>query len=276
MKQKKSWMPVIILLIFGCLFTAGGIYYLYFYNYDAVERQNTEEDLADAYLDDLIAWADSGNTDRKQWLEKMYQEPAGSDKKENLEKETLEDGVEKVSREPEETWTDDNWYVCDGVMYTPDYAKGYVQCVLEVPAAKIRRGVYTGTWDEIYYDLDIWMVTAARPDYVLGKTHFCIYGHNHTKQDLSFNRLKDVQVGDTFTLTSETGRYEYQVTDIFAVSRESASADYVDNFGRSGDNCYLITCGRGENRYLDLIVEGTLTRHLTLKEYAEERTAGKK
>ena len=47
MKQKKSWMPVIILLIFGCLFTAGGIYYLYFYNYDAVERQNTEEDLAD-------------------------------------------------------------------------------------------------------------------------------------------------------------------------------------------------------------------------------------
>ena len=95
-------------------------------------------------------------------------------------------------------YEDANYYMRDGIVYTPDYAKGTIQCVLEVPTAGIRRGVYTGTWEEINYDLDIWMVTAARPDYTLGETHMCIYGHNHTAQDLSFNRLKDVEVGDAF------------------------------------------------------------------------------
>ena len=134
----------------------------------------------------------------------------------------------------------------DGIVYTPDYAKGTIQCVLEVPTAGIRRGVYTGTWEEINYDLDIWMVTAARPDYTLGETHMCIYGHNHTAQDLSFNRLKDVEVGDAFYLTAESGRYTYRVTNVFAVSRDEATRNYVDNFSIGSDKCYIITCGRDD------------------------------
>ena len=169
-------------------------------------------------------------------------------------------------------YTDDAYYSRDGIVYTPDYAQGVIDCVLEVPSVKIRRGVYTGTWEQIDYDLNIWMVTAARPDYVLGQTHYCIYGHNHTVQNLSFNRLQKVQVGEKFYLTSDTGRYVYNITNVFAVSREDATSDYVNNFNLGSDKCYLITCGRDDGvrnfRYLDLIVEGTLEKHMTLEEYA--------
>ena len=172
-------------------------------------------------------------------------------------------------------YEDANYYMRDGIVYTPDYAKGTIQCVLEVPTAGIRRGVYTGTWEEINYDLDIWMVTAARPDYTLGETHMCIYGHNHTAQDLSFNRLKDVEVGDAFYLTAESGRYTYRVTNVFAVSRDEATRNYVDNFSIGSDKCYIITCGRDDGvknyRYLDLIVEGTLEEQMPLLEYAKIR-----
>ena len=258
-KKKHSLKPVFILLIFASLFIGGGIYYLYFYNLDAVRRQETEAEIADEYLEDLIEWAESGDgEDWYAWLTEKGRIKASQ-----------QDAVSgSLPAEAEESWSDDNWYTRDGIVYTPEYARGYVQCVLEVPAAKIRRGVYSGTWEDILYDLDIWMVTASRPDYELGETHFCIYGHNHTKQDLSFNRLKDVKAGDTFSLTSEKGRYEYEVTNIFAVTRETAAASYADNFSLPKEKCYIITCGRGENRYVDLIVEGTLSRYMTVKEYA--------
>ena len=148
-----------------------GIYFLFFSNREAFQRQEIEQSLADSYLEDLYGEKDSST---------------------ELEKN-------------EEEWEDNVWYVRDGIRYTPDYAKGFLECVLEIPSVKIRRGVYSGTWEEIQHNLDIWMVTAARPDYELGKTHYCIYGHNHTVQNLSFNRLKDVKKGELFKLTCEKG-----------------------------------------------------------------------
>ncbi len=170
-----------------------------------------------------------------------------------------------------EDYEDPNYYSRDGVVYTPDYAKGYLDCVLEVPTAGIKRGVYAGTWQDIWDNLDIWMVTAARPDYVLGETRYCIYGHNHTVQDLSFNKLQKVNVGEYFYLTGDSGRYVYKITNVFAVSRDDALVQYVDNASIGSDKCYLITCGRNDGvrnfRYLDLMVEGTLEEHLTLAQY---------
>ena len=108
------------------------------------------------------------------------------------------------------------------------------------------------------HDLDIWMVTAARPDYVAGVTHFAVYGHNHTIQDLSFNRLKDVCVGDVFTYTCGSDVYVYDVTSFFSDWRENVTAKYVDDFSLSPSLFYIISCGRGEHRYKDIVVEGTL------------------
>ena len=97
----------------------------------------------------------------------------------------------------------------------------------------------------------------------------------YTAQDLSFNRLKDVEVGDAFYLTAESGRYTYRVTNVFAVSRDEATRNYVDNFSIGSDKCYIITCGRDDGvknyRYLDLIVEGTLEEQMPLLEYAKIR-----
>ncbi len=176
---------------------------------------------------------------------------------------------EEMERFEYTDFEDLNYYQRNGVTYTPDFARGYLQCVLEVPSEKvqIKRGVYGGTWSDITYNLDIWMVTASRPDYVLGETHFCIYGHNHTIQDLSFNRLKYTVPGDIFTLTNEDGVYVYQVDAVFALSREETTRTLVDNFSLSSDKCYIITCGRDENRYKDLIVEGTLQKRYSLKEW---------
>ena len=201
-----------------------GIYFLFFSNREAFQRQEIEQSLADSYLEDLYGEKDSST---------------------ELEKN-------------EEEWEDNVWYVRDGIRYTPDYAKGFLECVLEIPSVKIRRGVYSGTWEEIQHNLDIWMVTAARPDYELGKTHYCIYGHNHTVQNLSFNRLKDVKKGELFKLTCEKGIFIYEVSEIFAWWREEVSEKLVDNFNLSANECYIITCGRGENRYKDLVVKGIL------------------
>jgi LPXTG-site transpeptidase (sortase) family protein len=291
-RQKKKKMSAgmkflfCLLLVVAVGLIASGVYLMFFKNRDAYERQNEERDLADTYIDDLIlkltdpeAYEKKVQEEAKQKAERMAKKKL-QEKNQNDEESESGDGNGEEASSPtydfsDLDYEDENYYMRDGVVYTPDYAKGTIQCVLEVPTAGIRRGVYTGTWDEINYDLDIWMVTAARPDYTLGETHFCIYGHNHTAQDLSFNRLKDVEVGDAFYLTAESGRYTYRVTNVFAVSREEATSNYVDNFTIGSDKCYIITCGRDDGvknyRYLDLIVEGTLEEQMPLLEYAKIR-----
>lgn len=217
LKRFMQWLWSVSLILIG-------IYFLFFSNREAFQRQEIEQSLADSYLEELY-----GEKDSSAELEKN-----------------------------EEEWEDNVWYVRDGIHYTPDYAKGFLECVLEIPSVKIRRGVYSGTWEEIQHNLDIWMVTAARPDYELGKTHYCIYGHNHTVQNLSFNRLKDVKKGELFKLTCEKGIFTYKVSEIFAWWREEVTEKLVDNFNLSANECYIITCGRGENRYKDLVVKGIL------------------
>lgn len=288
MEKRKKTSPfavflMILLVLLAAAMIGAGIYLIFFKNKDAFERQAEEKDLADQYVEDLILMAEDPEAyealmeERRQ---KRKQREAAIRDKENA----TGDEEEEETVEEEETddfdwlsyseYADENYYSRDGVVYTPDYAKGYIDCRLEVPTAGISRGVYAGTWEEINFNLDIWMVTTSRPDYELGTTHYCIYGHNHTVQDLSFNNLQKVQVGEYFYLTGTSGRYTYEITNVFAVSREDATKNYVDNFTLGSDKCYIITCGRDDGvrnfRYLDLIVEGTLTEHLTIAEYAKQ------
>lgn len=198
---------------------------------EAAVRQEKEEEIADYYLS---IWGEE--------LEKII----GEENNKSYNGSSLH----PVQQSTENNWEDTVWYN----NISPDYAWGTIDCVLEVPSVKIRRGVYRGALE---HDLNLWMVVAARDDYVLGENHYCIYGHNHTTQNLSFNRLKDVKLGEIFTLTHKAGVYKYEVTDILILTREEVRDNYVDNFSLSSDKCYIITCGRGESRYKDLVIEGT-------------------
>lgn len=269
-----------------CLFGAAacgvcGTYMFFRPEPEATRRQETEESLADRYILQLL---EQQTEEAETTIAKTEEKTADTSTSEmevpesteaalteisETESETTRFGTEIVTVEVPLTWADDNWYMRDGITYTPDYARGTIMGVLEVPLAKIRRGFYTGTWSDIAYNLDIWMITAARPDYVLGKTHICIYGHNHTVQDLSFNRLKYVRQGEVFTITDENGVYVYDVTDFFADWRECVSTNLVNNFNISPDKCYIITCGRDEYRYKDIVVEGTLREVVPLDKYAD-------
>ena len=150
-------------------------------------------------------------------------------------------GVPSVSTEV----IDDRYYSRDGVTYTPDFAKGTLDSVLEIPCISLKRGVYTGSRSEIEYDLSIWLTTVSSPEIKLGETHYAIYGHNHLVQDLSFNRLKDVRIGDRFTLTKEDRIYAYRVTDILADWRNSGRKKYATNMNQDPSLCFIFTCGRG-------------------------------
>ncbi len=160
---------------------------------------------------------------------------------------------------------DEQYYSRGGIIYTPDFARGTLDCVLEIPSISLKRGVYTGTREEIEYDLSIWLTTAASSSLELGKTHYAIYGHNHPVQDLSFNRLKDIQKGEYFTLTKEDQVYCYRVTDIFADWRNSGRRKYATNLDQDPSLCFIFTCGRDHwllngqsTRYKDYIIQGTI------------------
>ena len=299
-KQNTNKLRAVALAIAALVCGVAAVYLLFFYNKDAYERQDIEESIADDFIADLIksAIVEKGkegeedhdtNTIRIDLnIEERPEKEAGTQninqwRDERSEYATYKRDILASDYEDDEymvkqakTYEDPNYYQRNGVTYTPDYAVGYLFCVLEYPKVGIRRGVYSGDWADIYYDLDLWMATSARPDYELGKTHMAIYGHNHTAQDLSFNNLRVASVGDEFTLYSVDGVYRYEVTRIFADWRSSVSKNYVDNMTISPDVCYIITCGRDNflvdgqsSRYKDFVVEGHLKEVLSLTEYAE-------
>ena len=216
---------------------------------EGMDRQEIEESIAITYIQDLK----NGNPEATVEYEDV----------------TTESVVTESYATPrtEREFDDVNYPYFNGRHYTPDYATGEIMGVLEVPSIQLRRGIYTGTWEDIVHDLDAWMTVQARPDYVLGETHFAIYGHNSVTQDLSFNRLRYVQIGEYFTITSGDKVYYYEATDFFADWRECVTAYYVDNFNLPSDKCYLITCGRDEYRWRDIVLVGTLQKVYDLDEW---------
>ena len=283
-KKRNRRVKTIIFLLLALICFCFGVYLFFFYNYDAYQRQATEESLADLFIQDLIEQgleeAEGENeTEEEYSYTPDYSVITPSTATETETATVDEDGIIHMGSSFD--YSDDVYLERDGVTYTPDYAEGDLLFVLEFPSCGIRRGVYGGTWDEIYHDLDIWMVTIANPDMVLGETHISIYGHNHTSQNLSFNNLKAAQIGDKFYLYARSGIYVYEVTNIFSDWRSSTTTKYVNDFSISSDVCYIITCGRdnflinGESsRYKDYIVEGHLVERKSLTEYALEVIRG--
>lgn len=234
-------------------------------------RQAKEESLASNFVDSML-----------EALEEYEPETEENTGKVQADKPVLyRDKLGKTYTEEEilEKWFDtseDKNYLMgkDGTVYTPEYASGRMLCVLSVPTAGIRRGVYTGTVEDIAHDLEIWMVTVANTDMVPGKTPMTIFGHNHPSQDLSFNNLDDVKLGDKFYIYSTTGIFEYETTDIFIMGREEVTQKLGADLTRPIEKCCIVTCGRDwmpvngvSSRYQDYVVEGTLTKRMSLAEY---------
>ena len=114
-------------------------------------RQYREEQIAELYLQDIQEKSRNENVG-------VHTEPEKTD--EDVKKEESIALADQVDL----NYTDDNYEVIGGGKYTPDYAAGHLDCVLEIPKIKMRRGVYTGTAYEIQHDLNIWMTTTAHSD----------------------------------------------------------------------------------------------------------------
>ena len=247
----KKKIPILIILLLALGASLFGLHSFYHSAPEGAKRQSIDESIAEEYLISI----ENGKK----------REETGEEKERETEETTEEEVVEETE------FSDDLYYQRGGIYYTPEYAKGVVGCVLEIPSIELRRGVYTGSWESIDYDLDIWLTVASRPDYVLGETHYVIYGHNHPEQSLSFNKLKFVQPGDYFTLTNDEGARLYMVTDFYAEWREIVTRNVVDNFDLPKDKCYILTCGRDQYRYKDIIVVGTLYGLFERKEWVTNK-----
>ncbi len=230
-----------VLLVFLTLV----LYFLPFL--DGYKRQAREESIAITYLENYIQTA----------APKEPQKESASDWNALEETAESQEFPPHSSDDAPSYWKDTVYYERDGTAYTPDYAAGILDCVLIIPKIQLCRGVYTGTMEDILHNLDVWMLTVSQPQCQLGETSYCIYGHNTPRLNLSFNRLQTLKLQDTFYLLNSSGEYCYTVTDIFGTDR-SQTAPYTQADAGKAEKCFLLTCGRDEYRYLDLVVEGTL------------------
>jgi LPXTG-site transpeptidase (sortase) family protein len=253
-KGRKRLSLICLLLAVSCLIGAAAVYYQD--NREAYERMAIEREIADEYLAYILSDpdADAHSTDETGVSTvhgRLY---------------TTGDDLDDSDQEPQtldissiEDYAAANEYY----NWSPDYAQGTLDCIFEYPELNIRRGVYKGA---IENDLACWMVVTANDDCVLGKTPYTIYGHNSITFEVSLNALLNAELGQTFTLTNTTGEYAYVVTDIMYMSREEASAKYAHSLDNPVDKAYILTCGRYEHRYTDMVLEGTLTTYTSVAE----------
>lgn len=147
------------------------------------------------------------------------------------------------------------YYERNGVTYTPDFARGTLDCVLEIPSISLKRGVYTGTREEIEYDLSIWLTTAASSSLELGKTHYAIYGSNprtfegavlyRSSEGQSFEdileKMQDA-ICQIFTQKENEARNGYVMTDykIYPTEAFPKSSSEPHNLKEVGDEVWRI------------------------------------
>ena len=162
MQRRRVLTGYIILLIMLIgMFSFSLVHLLRSEEVQGFQRQHEEEKAAELFLQDI-----------KENSRRIHEntDEQTTDKESEASTATERKGDRIPADQVDLNYTDDNYEVIGGVKYTPDYAAGHLDCVLEIPKIKMRRGVYTGTNSEIQHDLDIWMTTTAHTDYVLGRS----------------------------------------------------------------------------------------------------------
>ena len=116
---------------------------------------------------------------------------------------------------------------------TPDYASGEFKFVLEIPDIGLKRGVY-GSDDpaKIEADLSMWMLVLMDTGQELGVTNIAVAGHDSLNEDLSLNRLVDIETfdytgeGHNIYIYSCEGVYIYRIEEFFDAARAEGRASY--------------------------------------------------
>ena len=136
---------------------------------------------------------------------------------------------------------------------------GYVT----IPSIKLKQTVYDGDANTQRYNLSNWHWVTSRSGYKIGETQICIYFHNYDTYTTSANGVKNLNIGEYFTFTTNENVYLYRIYDKLSEWREAVLDE--------PDTIYLVTCGRGEFRYKDLVVVGKMEAVYTLEEWETEK-----
>lgn len=102
------------------------------------------------------------------------------------------------------------------------YYKGIVDSILVIDKIGLAKAIIRGTDND--YNLSKYLFVTADQTSVLGEDNYVIYGHCSQTYGHSFNRLDEVQVGDSIQLIQGTETYQYTVTNIQLELRENAAA----------------------------------------------------
>lgn len=102
------------------------------------------------------------------------------------------------------------------------YYKGTVDSILVIDKIGLEKAIIRG--EENDYNLSRYLFVTADQTSVLGVDNYVIYGHCSQTYGHSFNRLDEVQVGDSIQLIQGTETYQYTVTNIQLELRENAAA----------------------------------------------------
>ncbi|MCR5743801.1 MAG: hypothetical protein K6F92_08820 [Lachnospiraceae bacterium] len=244
-------------------------------------RQHEEENIADRFIEELMENAiDEQNT---------TQSGDETQNRDRIIRFTGADGQTKTKILPNTpTFVLEDYSSYGDDFYhslTPEYASGEFKFVLEIPDIGLKRGVY-GSEDpaKIEADLAMWMLVLMDTGQELGVTNIAIAGHDSLNEDLSLNRLVDIETfdyigeGHNIYIYSCEGVYIYQIEEFFDAARAEGRASYGYTTDLDVSDLYIFTCGRDINqnpsqiknhRYKDIIVHAVLTDVLTWREYRE-------
>lgn len=247
-KRKIIPLLIIVLWITSILFVL--FYFKPFEKNELQQQENVNEDLAETYLNSL------------------------SDLLNNKSKE-LETSLIDFNESNIESYMLSQFDYTDNKIfgkYSEKYAKGKIDCVVEIPVIEFRQCIFTGTREQIKHDLGVWLPVTAMTGYTLGETRYCIYMHNPTNQSIQISKAQDgLKKNDYIVVTKGLNVYLYSVTDIRGEDRFEAAKKYVENENVGPEKLYLFTCAKGKWNGKSLVIDATLYNKYNIKVWEKDK-----
>lgn len=106
---------------------------------------------------------------------------------------------------------------------------GEIDSILVIDKIKLSKAIIRGEYND--YNLDRYFFVTADQTSVLGVDNYVIYGHCSQTYGHSFNRLEELEAGDTFYLIRKGITYPYVVTDSIRVLHAEAAQYLSDREG---------------------------------------------
>lgn len=110
-----------------------------------------------------------------------------------------------------------------------------VDSILIIPSIDLIGPVYTGP-DRMKYLDDFYFITGYENN-VFGTDTYYIFGHQSKTYGKSFNRIKELIVGDEIIINKSGSLYHYHVTDIATTYNME-----IDKFYDASNMLYIYTC----------------------------------